>query len=207
MNRNVSALVPASRVASTSDEVLISVPLYGLGFSHAPQHPFRAALTTLVPGPLNKLIVVDQNPNRPQELQQIANVTLGFPATKVGWEPTQSVLGNAYNDGDAQAELLATTGDVLRIWDLSANWDDGGGRGYVGRNNGFVSHELNARSVLTNVSGLILAARILTRRANLHRVVFRLSRRSRGTPRVQSQSSLAQSIQRRLFGTSTARRR
>jgi WD repeat-containing protein 68 len=133
-------------------------PLYGLSFSHSPSHPHRAALTTLHPGPSNKLLVVDTKPGEASdELHSIASVNLTFPATKVAWEPAQSVAGNAYTNG--QTELLATTGDVLRIWDLGRDWKGDTSRGYVGRGGaggggGYETEQyvLNTRSVLTNVS-------------------------------------------------------
>ena len=99
--------------------------------------------------------MVDPASTPGQDFHQIASVNLSFPATKVGWEPAQSVL--ATGDGNGKAELLATTGDVLRIWDLSKDWDaEGRARGgFVGRNNGWTEeYILNARSVLTNVSSL-----------------------------------------------------
>ncbi|KAK1922636.1 putative transparent testa glabra 1 protein [Papiliotrema laurentii] len=131
-------------------------PLYGLSFSHSPSHPHRAALTTLHPGPSNKLLVVDTKPGEASdELHSIASVNLTFPATKVAWEPAQSVAGNAYTNG--QTELLATTGDVLRIWDLGRDWKGDTSRGYVGRGGaggggGYETEQyvLNTRSVLTN---------------------------------------------------------
>lgn len=155
-------------------------PLYGIAFSHNPQHQFRTALSTLIPGPANKLLIVDQIAGRPDQLQQIASVNLTFPATKVGWEPSQSVLGNSYAEGDGAAELLATTGDVLRIWDLAVDWS-GERSGYVGGGaRGGPQHVLNTRSVLTNVSQRLSAVYQLKDRVNPRRRVCRPSRPSRG---------------------------
>lgn len=139
----------------------LSDPLYGIGFSHAPHHSHRIALTTLVTGPTNKLLVVDptaeQNPSYgpTPDFQHLAQSNLAFPATKVGWEPQQSVVGAAHEDAGGRGELLATTGDVLRIWELGKDWDtEERGRSYVGRNgwsNGAEGYSLSPRSVLTNV--------------------------------------------------------
>ncbi|ORX39239.1 putative transparent testa glabra 1 protein [Kockovaella imperatae] len=120
-------------------------PLYGVGYSHSTSNPLRTALTTLVTGPTNKLLVVDPTQQAGQDFRQIASVGIGFPATKVGWEPAGL---SGYSDSGA--ELLATTGDVLRIWDLSKDWESNG-KGFVGRN-GWTEedHVLRARSVLTN---------------------------------------------------------
>jgi len=136
--------------------------LYGIAFSHAPHHPHRIALTTLVTGPTNKLIVVDplnhQNPSYEltPDYQQLAQTNLAFPATKVGWEPQQSIVGAAQEDVGGRGELLATTGDVLRIWEMGKDWNgEERGRSYVARNgwsNGGGGYVLSPRSVLTNVS-------------------------------------------------------
>ena len=112
-------------------------------------------------------------------MYQLASCNLTFPATKVAWEPTQSVLGNAY--GDDEAELIATTGDVLRIWDLKKDWSGEMRSGYVGR--GYETADqyvLGTRSVLTNVSGALFCRvyggiEKLIFRARAHRRVYRPS--------------------------------
>lgn len=107
--------------------------LYGIAFSHSPLHPRRIALSTSHTNPSNRLMVVDQSayPNDNNDYQLLAQGSLPFPATKVAWEPKRSV-GNENERG----ELIATSGDVLRIWELS-EWNGGYG--------------LDTRSVLTNV--------------------------------------------------------
>ncbi|CAD6573357.1 MAG: hypothetical protein TREMPRED_000785 [Tremellales sp. Tagirdzhanova-0007] len=137
-------------------------PLYGISFSHSTHHPHRVALSTLVTGATNKLIIVE--PSNPQQssydpstdFQQLTQSNLAFPATKVGWEPQQSLAGASHEEGGGRGELLATTGDVLRIWELGKNWN-GEERGWtnVGRNgwsHGVRDYVLSARSVLTNKS-------------------------------------------------------
>jgi hypothetical protein len=73
-------------------------------------------------------MVVDRS-TYPSDFQLISQATLPFPATKVGWEPKSSV-------GIERGELLATSGDVLRIWELSEGYG------------------LTTRSVLTNVGAV-----------------------------------------------------
>ena len=86
-----------------------------------------------------------------------------FPATKVGWEPAESVIHAGREEEGGRGELLATTGDVLRIWEVGLDWSEERGRGYIGRNgyNGqsqaqggghSQGYALSTRSVLTNVS-------------------------------------------------------
>jgi WD repeat-containing protein 68 len=84
-----------------------------------------------------------------------------FPATKVGWEPAESVVHAGREEEGGRGELLATTGDVLRIWEVGLDWSEERDRGFVGRNGGYggvqgqgqaQGHALSTRSVLTNVS-------------------------------------------------------
>ncbi|WOO84876.1 Protein TRANSPARENT TESTA GLABRA 1 [Vanrija pseudolonga] len=116
-------------------------PLYGVAFSNNPQHPHRIALTSFLTGPANKLFVVDAaaTASYPQsyapqaDFANLATGNLSFPATKVAWEPRESLARHDAQGG--RGELLATTGDVLRLWELK-QWEgsDGTRSGYVGRN-------------------------------------------------------------------------
>lgn len=136
-----------------------TVPLYGLAFSNSPQHPNRVALTSFLTGPQNKLTIIEPHPSYqsgyapPNDFQQLATANLTYPPTKVGWEPAESL---ARADQGGRGELLATTGDVLRIWEMK--WDgtskDSGRIGY-GRN-GYNDEgwKLNQRSFLSNVSSV-----------------------------------------------------
>jgi len=133
-------------------------PLYGVAFSNSPQHLHRIALSTILSGPTNKLMIVEPSDAASQtfgssDFQQIASSPLTFPATKIGWEPKASVAGSANQDVGGRGELLASTGDVLRIWEVAQDQDDYSG--YVGREawpNGSGRLGLTTRSVLTNVS-------------------------------------------------------
>ncbi|WVQ81310.1 hypothetical protein IAT38_003433 [Cryptococcus sp. DSM 104549] len=140
-------------------------PLYGVSFSNASQHPFRVALSTLITGPSNKLIVADissppdahhtptssyfprnGSSSNPPVYQQLASANMNLPATKVGWEPGESVR---LEEG-GRGELLATSGDALRIWEVAKEWNDGGGA-YVGQNGwGGEGYKVKSRSMLTN---------------------------------------------------------
>lgn len=141
--------------------------LYGLAFSNSPLNPLRTALTSYSAGPSNKLSVIDtvnqssSSSSGSSNFQQQASHGLVFPATKVGWEPAESVIHAGREEEGGRGELLATTGDVLRIWEVGLDWSEERGRGYVGRGNGYAQgqgkgqaqgHALSTRSVLTNVS-------------------------------------------------------
>lgn len=86
------------------------------------------------------------------DFQQLTTTNLQFPATKVGWEPAESLA--RHSDQGGRGELLATTGDVLRIWELK--WDsaqDSGRIGYGrnGYNDTGEGWKLHQRSLLSNV--------------------------------------------------------
>ncbi|WWC63796.1 uncharacterized protein I303_106401 [Kwoniella dejecticola CBS 10117] len=151
-------------------------PLYGVSFSNSSSHPSRIALTTINSSATNKLIVVDQqdpysrhnphhhhhshhshshhNPN--QDFQQLASTPLTFPATKVGWEPRESLSGVGYGDNGGRGELIATSGDALRLFEVTKEWNsDGMASGYIGKNGwseseGSSSYSVKSRSMLTN---------------------------------------------------------
>ena len=63
-------------------------------------------------------------------------------------------------DTGGRGELLATTGDVLRIWEVAKAWEeDERGRTYQnGWTNGGDGYVLSPRSVLTNVRACRVAA-------------------------------------------------
>lgn len=142
-----------------SSIVSLTVPdaLHGVAFSNSAQHPYRIALTSFLTGPTNKLTIVEPHASyssgysAPSDFQQLATVNLTYPSTKVGWEPAESL---ARADQGGRGELLATTGDVLRIWEMK--WDgsskDSSRIGY-GRNgyNEVDGWKLQQRSFLSNV--------------------------------------------------------
>ncbi|RXK37450.1 hypothetical protein M231_05273 [Tremella mesenterica] len=124
-------------------------PLYGLSFSNSDAHRLRIATTSYMAGPTNKIQVfdIDFNSSSPYSASNnftpLAQANLQFPATKVAWQPSDRGLGN-----DEERELLATTGDVLRIWEIDRDYEDEyGGNGWGG---GTTGYSLTPRSVLTN---------------------------------------------------------
>jgi hypothetical protein len=177
------------------------VQLYGLGFSHSTSHPARAAVTSFIPtSTSNKLQIIDRNPE-PESLEDVygrtnntggyssrpdhfagprpdytvlAQASHPFPATRVTWEPRPSSSRlTSRGEYDREVELIATTGDALRVWEVEKGGDwtgerdvdeeDGGfdetgtyaGSRQAGRV-GWARHEpkvrLRERSKLTNVS-------------------------------------------------------
>jgi WD repeat-containing protein 68 len=82
----------------------------------------------------------------------LASSSIHVPATKVAWEPRDSL---PHDGGGGRGELLATSGDVLRLWEMGEGGYEQGG-GFVGRGwsngQGGGGYSLNPRAVLTNVS-------------------------------------------------------
>jgi len=98
------------------------------------------------------LIIVDQ-PSPTEDYSQLASSSIHVPATKVAWEPRESL---PHDGSGGRGELLATSGDVLRLWEMGEGGYDGKAGGYVGRgwsNGQGAGYSLNPRAVLTNVSG------------------------------------------------------
>lgn len=50
-------------------------------------------------------------PNTPYDFVKVAEADHEYPITKVSWEPLRA--------GKSTANLLATTGDYLRLWELT----------------------------------------------------------------------------------------
>ena len=79
----------------------------------------------------------------------------GYPATSLQWQPA-SANSFAWNAKASQAELLATTGDALRVWEYASDQTSGGsaGAGYVGKAAGATGsggHRLTLRAALSGV--------------------------------------------------------
>lgn len=150
-------------------------PLYGVAFSHSPVHPNRIALTSYSTAPNNRLSIVDTfdddhaspigGPS--SSYQHLASANLHLPATKVAWEPRESLPQHHDGGGGGRGELIATSGDVLRLWEVSegpaaglGGYDDGSGSGYIGQQgggwpNGNGGYAVTPRGVMTNVSPLL----------------------------------------------------
>ncbi|KAL7421121.1 hypothetical protein Q5752_004006 [Cryptotrichosporon argae] len=131
-------------------------PLYGIAFSNSPAHPHRIVLSSFLTGPSNKIFIVEPTTgpapygggyaSPARDFGLVAQAPLALPATKVAWEPAASA---ARHDGlGGRGELLATSGDVLRIWEV-ARWEDDRARGFV-RNGYEEGYALKERSVLSN---------------------------------------------------------
>jgi DDB1- and CUL4-associated factor 7 len=105
----MAASAATSSGAGTSTEILqydAPWPLYGLGWSSRTDRPPRIAIGSFVEEYSNKVEIVQQGPT---SLQQVCSFDHSYPATKVAWMPDEKGV---------HPELLGTTGDFLRIWEI-----------------------------------------------------------------------------------------
>lgn len=149
-----------------------TVPLYGVGFSRSPNHPARAAVTSFIPtSSNNKLQIVDRLPSQGDHAASqegnnhhfvpLATASHPFPPSRVTWEPNPAASRlTSRGEHEASTELLATTGDALRIWqatDGSGSDQDDDGYDQVAKSKSNKTRiELRERSKLTNVSRVSL---------------------------------------------------
>ncbi|KAG0746690.1 hypothetical protein G6F57_009560 [Rhizopus arrhizus] len=92
--------------------------IYALDWCKTPieQKSFRLAIGSFIEDSNNKLQVIsrtdllDNAPSSRSDFTAIAEADSYYPITKVLWEPRKADARNS--------DLLATTGDILRIWEL-----------------------------------------------------------------------------------------
>ncbi|KAG0025208.1 hypothetical protein BGZ82_010149, partial [Podila clonocystis] len=98
-------------------------PVYGLDWSNQPteREALRLAVGSFIEDGSNKIQVItlpefagiegmDYNPTSMSDWVPIAETNHQYPVTKIKWEP--------YKGGHRSFDLLATTGDYLRLWEL-----------------------------------------------------------------------------------------
>lgn len=88
----------------------------------------------------------------------LAEAMHGYPPTRLQWEPA-SAVGQSWPIKTSGAELLATTGDALRVWEFVTESDGGVGpgsqAGFVGRQgNAGLGGKLSQKIALSSVSSL-----------------------------------------------------
>ncbi|KAG8742685.1 hypothetical protein FRC10_001041 [Ceratobasidium sp. 414] len=129
-------------------------PIYALDWCHThgpnssrARSAFRIALGTFVEDYRNRITIVglpDESsliegaspPAGGSDFVVLAEAMHGYPPTRLQWEPA-SAVGQSWPIKTSGAELLATTGDALRVWEFVTESDGGVGpgsqAGYVGR--------------------------------------------------------------------------
>ncbi|KAI8061096.1 WD40-repeat-containing domain protein [Gongronella butleri] len=95
-------------------------PIYALDWCKTRDSAFRLAVGSFIEDNNNKLQIISrtdlvhgqQQPQHP-DFVAVAETDSYYPLTKVLWEPSQM--------GARSTDLLATTGDILRLWELVDN--------------------------------------------------------------------------------------
>jgi WD repeat-containing protein 68 len=105
--------------------------IYGLSWSNRPK-TFRLGLSSFIQDYCNKLVIVQMFKD---SLVKVAEADHHFPITKLKWSPFKG----------AGPELLATTGDMLRLWEM-VDPDDG-----TANSDRKSSYELRKTSTLCNI--------------------------------------------------------
>lgn len=82
--------------------------IYGMSWSTRPDKPFRLALGSFREDYTNKVSVVQLN-DKSGDFEQVGEFDHPYPPTKIMWIPDKAAN---------KPDLLATTGDYLRIWQV-----------------------------------------------------------------------------------------
>ena len=134
-----------------------------------PRSAFRLGIASLTSDYRNRLAIVGLQDERVlveddvdyadyPDFVTLVEAQHGYPATRLQWQPA-TANSFAWSQKIGMAELLATTGEALRVWEYAS---DGGavgsgvGGGYVGRQSGGGGHRLTLKTALSGVSTKIL---------------------------------------------------
>ena len=124
-----------------------TVNLYGVAFSHSTIHSTpRVALTSFISSSAtNKIQIIQANPSpsAKDDFRVLTSTSHAYPPTKIGFEPVNPITatpthrgrGSSGESGNGGSELLATTGDLLRIWELQEDWHAGPSSRRIGEGN------------------------------------------------------------------------
>ncbi|EDQ92197.1 uncharacterized protein MONBRDRAFT_17740 [Monosiga brevicollis MX1] len=86
-------------------------PIYSSAWSQKKNKHYRLAIGSFVEDYCNKIQIVTRHPDS-STIQVHSTVDHPYPATKIAWLP---------DPDDTRPDLLATTGDYLRIWRVEEN--------------------------------------------------------------------------------------
>ncbi|KIJ49380.1 hypothetical protein M422DRAFT_74518 [Sphaerobolus stellatus SS14] len=149
---------------STSLEYEAPWPIYGLDWCKTwppgqmrPRNAFRLAISSYTEDYRNRIAVVglqDERALLDDEIHEgysdfvlLAETMHGYPATKLQWQPSSASTFN-WAMKPPSVELLATTGDALRIWDLTYDGEQKT-TNFVGRHQTSTGYHLAQRVALS----------------------------------------------------------
>ena len=130
-----------------------------------PRSAFRLGIASLTSDYRNRLAIVGLQDERVlveddvdyadyPDFVTLVEAQHGYPATRLQWQPA-TANSFAWSQKIGMAELLATTGDALRVWEYASDGAAAGGGvggGYVGRQSGGGGHRLTLKTALSGVS-------------------------------------------------------
>ncbi|KAF9365803.1 ddb1 and cul4 associated factor 7 [Mortierella sp. NVP85] len=160
MSSSPSASGPASSRLLRKEILSYSAPwpVYGLDWSNQPteREALRLAVGSFIEDGSNKIQVItlqdfaghdgkDYNPNSMSDWVPLAETSSQqYPVTKIKWEPYKGGHRRSY-------DLLATTGDYLRLWDLKDDLDNDNASNTIGRRHPpLMRQQLAQKAVLAN---------------------------------------------------------
>ncbi|KAI0373540.1 WD40 repeat-like protein [Pilatotrama ljubarskyi] len=129
------------------------------GQSMRPRSAFRLGIASLTEDYRNRIAIVGLQDERVlveddfteyPDFVTLVEAQHGYPATRLQWQPS-TANSFAWSQKAANAELLATTGDALRVWEYSS---DGAAAvsAYVGRQVSGGGHKLTLKTALSGQS-------------------------------------------------------
>lgn len=95
-----------------------------------------------------RVLVEDDYTDYP-DFVTLVEASHGYPATSLQWQPS-SASSYAWSQKSPSTELLATTGDALRVWEYSSDVQPVMS-GYVGRQPTSTGHRLTLKTALSGV--------------------------------------------------------
>jgi WD repeat-containing protein 68 len=98
-----------------------------------------------------RVLVEDDYTDYP-DFVTLVEASHGYPATSLQWQPS-AASSYAWSQKSPSTELLATTGDALRVWEYSSDAQPVMS-GYVGRQPASAGHRLTLKTALSGVRAM-----------------------------------------------------
>ena len=133
------------------------------GQAHRGRSAYRLAIASFLENYQNQIAIIGLQDERvllEDEYSAYPDFTMlceahhGYPVTSLQWQPAAAITSQWSNKSPA-VELLATTGDALRIWEYSSEGSPASS-GYVGRGSQSASHSLHMKTALSGASHQVL---------------------------------------------------
>ncbi|KAI8994070.1 WD40 repeat-like protein [Trametes punicea] len=124
-----------------------------------PRSAFRLGIASLTEDYRNRIAIVGLQDERVlveddyteyPDFVTLVEAQHGYPATRLHWQPS-TANSFAWSQKAAAAELLATTGDALRVWEYSSD-GPAAVSAYVGRQASGGGHKLTLKTALSGQS-------------------------------------------------------